>query len=157
MRNLLKAPCAIHASDYVRIDENVGGNRVNLGIAIKDFRVDDEALMFLSREDTIKLRDVLNEAFPLVDQKTTPMSKRLTPRYTNLKPLARKVYQHINRAGSISAREAMGDYGISSASLARRICDLEEEGFEVVRTRKVHPITGRHYTRYSLAPVQVAA
>lgn len=70
--------------------------------------------------------------------------------YTSLTPLSRKVLQHMRRAGSISAREAMADHGITSASLARRVCDLEEAGYEVERIRKTHPITGQKYTRYAL-------
>lgn len=77
--------------------------------------------------------------------------------YAGLTDQARQVLQHIRRAGSISAREAMNDYGITSATLARRVCDIEEAGFSVRRDRKVHPITGKRYTRYALAPVQVAA
>lgn len=72
-------------------------------------------------------------------------------RLANLTAQAQKVYQHMRRAGSISAREAMNDYGITSASLARRICDIEVEGFEINRSRRVHPITGLRYTRYSLS------
>lgn len=71
--------------------------------------------------------------------------------YTALTPLARKILQHMRRAGSISAREAMADHGITSASLARRICDIEACGFAVNRDRRTHPITGQKYTRYSLA------
>ncbi len=63
---------------------------------------------------------------------------------------AHKVYRHMNRTGSISAREAMDDYSMTSATLARRICDLEEDGFKIIRTRKNHPLTGLKYTRYSL-------
>lgn len=70
--------------------------------------------------------------------------------YSSLTPLAQKIVQHIRRAGSISAREAMSDHGITSASLARRICDIEQAGFKVVRDRRVHPITGQKYTRYSI-------
>jgi DNA-binding HxlR family transcriptional regulator len=74
-----------------------------------------------------------------------------SPRYRDLSPLAKTVLQHMRRAGSISARDAMVDHGISSASLARRICDLEEAGYVVVRDRRVHPLTTQRYTRYSLA------
>lgn len=58
------------------------------------------------------------------------------------------ILNHIKQAGSISAREAMIDYGITSATLARRICDLEERGVDIQRERKEHPVTGRLYTRY---------
>lgn len=66
-------------------------------------------------------------------------------------PLAGKVLTHMEKAGGISALDAMAVYGISSASLARRICDLEELGVDIRRVRKTHPITGRKYTRYQLA------
>ncbi len=65
---------------------------------------------------------------------------------------ARSIYRHLKRTGrkGISAAEAMMDYGITSATLARRICDLEETGINVDRLKKRHPITNRRYTRYVL-------
>ena len=50
------------------------------------------------------------------------------------------IYNHMKRRGKggISAAEAMMDYGITSATLARRICDIEEVGIKVVRLRKKH-------------------
>lgn len=74
----------------------------------------------------------------------------------NLSPLAKTIYAHIDRTGSISAREAMADYGITSATLSRRICDIEQAGLPIVRERKKHPITGRLYTRYSFAQTEAA-
>ena len=68
-----------------------------------------------------------------------------------LSPLARKVLVHMEKAGDISALDAMITYGITSASLARRICDIEEMGIKVQRLKFVHPITGQKYTRYVLA------
>ncbi|HWL80085.1 MAG TPA: helix-turn-helix domain-containing protein [Roseomonas sp.] len=67
-----------------------------------------------------------------------------------LSPQALLVHDHIERTGSISAREAMSDYSITSATLARRVCDLEQAGVRVRRLRREHPITGRKYTRYAL-------
>lgn len=67
-----------------------------------------------------------------------------------LSPQAATIHNHIRRTGSITARDAMADYGITSATLARRMCDLEVAGFRVVRERKEHPITGKRYTRYVL-------
>lgn len=64
---------------------------------------------------------------------------------------ALKVYRHMERTGSISARDAMDDYSMTSATLARRICDLEVAGFGITRVRKQHPMTGLRYTRYELA------
>ncbi len=68
----------------------------------------------------------------------------------SLSPQQRLILVHIKEAGSISAREAMADYGITSATLARRICDLEAEGYKIKREKKLHPIFKREYTRYSL-------
>lgn len=70
-----------------------------------------------------------------------------------LAPQARALHRHLQRTrkNGISAAEAMLDYGMTSATLARRICDLEEAGIKIERIRKVHPITGRKYTRYALA------
>ena len=70
--------------------------------------------------------------------------------YVNLLPQAQLVVQHMRRAGSISAREAMNDHGITSATLARRIVDIERAGFKISRSRKTHPITGKLYTRYAI-------
>ena len=65
--------------------------------------------------------------------------------------LQRKVLGYIIKNGSISAREALLDLDITSASLTRRICDLEEKGVAIVRTQKKHPVTGKRYTRYTVA------
>jgi DNA-binding MarR family transcriptional regulator len=56
---------------------------------------------------------------------------------------------------SITAREAMLDLDMTSATLSRRICDLEEAGVEVVRERKVNPVSMKRYTRYWLIPEQL--
>lgn len=74
--------------------------------------------------------------------------------FSQLSDQARLIFQHMRRAGSISAREAYDDYSITSATLARRICDIELlEGWTVNRERRVHPISQRSYTRYSLVSV----
>lgn len=65
-------------------------------------------------------------------------------------PQAKLIFDHMRTAGSISAREAMDDYNITSATLARRICDLEEVGVVIERARRKHPVSGRRYTRYIL-------
>lgn len=108
--------------------------------------------LFLDREQALALAHAIRVHFedvplPAEEQPAPPKD----PHYSNLSPLCQKVYQHMQRAGSISAREAQDDYGITSASLARRICDIEAEGFGITRDRKVHPITEQRYTRYSLA------
>lgn len=66
-------------------------------------------------------------------------------------PQAATIHNHMRRAGSISALDAMVTHGITSATLARRICDLEDAGIRVKREKKQHPITGRRYTRYVIA------
>lgn len=66
----------------------------------------------------------------------------------NLTPQARLILAHIDKAGSISARDAMADYGITSASLTRRIFEIARAGIQIERERRRHPVTGRHYTRY---------
>ena len=61
------------------------------------------------------------------------------------------VLNHMKSTGSISAREALLDHDITSAALARRICDLEERGVEIIRNRHKNPVTNKQYTRYSLS------
>lgn len=67
-----------------------------------------------------------------------------------LRPLERTLVNHMHKRGYITARDAMMDYGITSASLTRRMCDLEEIGVPIRRGRRNHPVTGQKYTRYSL-------
>lgn len=79
---------------------------------------------------------------------------------TNLTPIqnwflsrqAKALLNHLRRTrkDGISAREALLDLGMTSATLARRICDLELAGFKIDRQRRRHPITDRRYTRYVL-------
>lgn len=83
-------------------------------------------------------------------EKKEPTPRPSKPSYMSLTQQGQLILQHIRRAGSISAREAMDDYGITSATLARRICDIEQAGYDLTRKRKVHPITGKSYTRYSV-------
>lgn len=81
---------------------------------------------------------------------TEAAPRKSPPSYANLSDQSKTVLQHMRRAGSLSAREAMNDYGITSATLARRMCDIEENGFKIERQRRVHPLTSRRYTRYML-------
>lgn len=67
-----------------------------------------------------------------------------------LTPQAVALYNRLRRTKSISAREAMLDYGMTSATLARRIVDLEVVGVKIERERRTHPETGARYTRYKL-------
>ena len=80
---------------------------------------------------------------------------RAMSRSLNLTPLARKIVSHLIKAGSLSAREASNDYGITSSSLTRRLTDIEQAGIAIKREHKNHPVHGRKYTRYSLAPVYI--
>lgn len=66
-------------------------------------------------------------------------------------PQAAKVLGYMEKTnGSITAREGMLDLDITSATLARRICDLEAVGVVINRLPKVHPGTGKRYTQYVL-------
>jgi DNA-binding HxlR family transcriptional regulator len=69
----------------------------------------------------------------------------------NLSPQSKLILAHLEKAGSISARDAMDDYDITSATLARRICDMEEAGIKIKREKRKHPISGKPFTRYSFA------
>lgn len=70
-----------------------------------------------------------------------------------LAPQAQALHRYLQRVRKrgISAREALLDLGMTSATLARRVCDLEEAGIKIERVRKTHPTTNRRYTRYVLA------
>jgi len=84
----------------------------------------------------------------------TDLRKLPTYRFEFLLPITNQcfsVYTAMRRnGGSISATEAMLDLDITSATLARRICDLEEAGVIVQRDRRRNKITGKRYTRYIL-------
>lgn len=58
------------------------------------------------------------------------------------------ILKHLKQAGSLTVREAMVEYSISS--LTKRISELTELGYSIKRERKSHPVTGQKYTRYSL-------
>ena len=64
--------------------------------------------------------------------------------------LPRQIVGYMIKNGSISAREAMLDLDITSASFSRRVCDLEEMGYVIIRERKKHLVTAKRYTRYSI-------
>jgi len=59
-----------------------------------------------------------------------------------------KILAHFRKAGTITVREAMVEYSVSS--LTKRIQELREDGYEIVSTPKFHPVTGQKYVRYSL-------
>lgn len=58
------------------------------------------------------------------------------------------IMKHLRTAGSITVREAMIEYHISS--LTKRIHELRELGYDILSTVKRHPVTGQRYTRYTL-------
>jgi hypothetical protein len=61
----------------------------------------------------------------------------------------REVLNHMKVSHGITAAEAMLNLGMSSGSLSRRICDIEEFGVGIDRQRHVNPVTTRRYTRYA--------
>jgi len=60
-----------------------------------------------------------------------------------------KIIKHMQKTGSITAREAYIDYGIQNFSA--RLAEIKEAGYRLVRAAKVHPTTGQKYSRYYLA------
>lgn len=67
---------------------------------------------------------------------------------TYLSPQCQTVLEHMERAGSITMREAIMDHSIQS--LTRRITDLRDMGYRIASEHKNHPITGQRYVRYVL-------
>lgn len=61
-----------------------------------------------------------------------------------------QIERHLDKAGSISIREAMDDYNVSGGHLTKIICRLKERGMNIVTQFQKHPITGRRYARYFL-------
>lgn len=66
-----------------------------------------------------------------------------------------KIVRHIMQHGSISQRDAYLDYGIQS--FHRRLTELKDSGYDIVRTAKKHPVTKQDYSRYSLRETVVTA
>ena len=58
------------------------------------------------------------------------------------------IMKHLRTAGSITVREAMIEYHISS--LTKRIHELRSMGIDIESVRKQHPVTGQRYVRYTL-------
>jgi len=67
----------------------------------------------------------------------------------NLTPQARTVLAHMKKAGQITQREAIMDHSVQS--LTRRITELLDAGCAILKTPKVHPVSGQRYMAYSLA------
>ena len=86
--------------------------------------------------------------------RTFPMFGRLTfaPHLEEhvYKPSIVHVIRYIMRSsdGNITAREAMADLDMTSATLASRMSELDRLGFTVYRRREKNPHTGKRYTKY---------
>lgn len=63
------------------------------------------------------------------------------------------ILKHLQKAGSITQREAIMDHSIQS--LTKRIAELREAGWPINGDWKTHPITGQKYMRYSLVKESV--
>jgi hypothetical protein len=136
---------SIYGGDTVTLEKLRYFDRISMESDDESNNVD----IHMTFEEARKLaNELLRMAGPAPKPEPTPVSK--PQGYTALTPQAQTIYQHMRRAGSISSREAMSDYGITSGSLARRVVDMEEAGFTIIRDRRVHPITRRRYTRYSV-------
>jgi imidazolonepropionase-like amidohydrolase len=70
---------------------------------------------------------------------------------TTLTPQARRLLKTLEQNTSITAREALLDLDMTSATLASRICDIEKAGHRISRVSKRNPTTGQRYTEYRLA------
>ena len=58
------------------------------------------------------------------------------------------IMKHLRTTGSITVREAMIEYHISS--LTKRIHELRGMGIDIQSVWKQHKVTGQPYTRYFL-------
>lgn len=58
------------------------------------------------------------------------------------------ILKHLKTAGSITVREALIEYSISS--LTKRIQEMREEGYDILSMKKWHPVTNQRYVRYYL-------
>lgn len=66
-----------------------------------------------------------------------------------------KLIHHMLNIGPISLREALLEYNVTS--LTRRICDIQEMGYRIVKDQRHNPVTGQEYTRYGIEHLQIAA
>lgn len=60
----------------------------------------------------------------------------------------RDLVRHLRIFRKITNIEAMSIYRIMA--LPRRISDLKELGVEIVKTRRINPVTGQRFVEYSL-------
>lgn len=91
----------------------------------------------------------------MTTKSSKPFNIRKLPETVNqsLTPQQKKILTYVSqtKTGSISAREAMFDLDITSATLSSRICEMErikKKAFTIVRDRRTNPHTKKHYTRY---------
>jgi|TARA_R110002153_G_scaffold100555_1_gene236521 hypothetical protein len=59
-----------------------------------------------------------------------------------------KIIKHLQTTKGLTVREAMIEYSISS--LTKRVHELRGLGYDIISTRKSHPVTGQKYVRYTL-------
>lgn len=60
-----------------------------------------------------------------------------------------KIVSHLQKAGSITVREAIVEYSIQS--LTKRINELRDAGYPIISDTRFHPVTNQKYVRYSFA------
>lgn len=65
-----------------------------------------------------------------------------------LSPQCELILNHLKKGYSITQRSALMDFGVMS--LARRICDLKEKGYQIESVREFNKLTGQRYNRYYL-------
>jgi len=65
-----------------------------------------------------------------------------------MSPETSRLLKFMRKQGSVSAREAMLDLNIGSATKA--VHRLREAGFDVQTHTRTHPVTGQSYARYYL-------
>jgi hypothetical protein len=58
------------------------------------------------------------------------------------------ILKHLRTTKGITVREALIEYSISS--LTKRVHELRGLGYDIMSTRKSHPVTGQKYVRYTL-------
>ena len=135
-----------NASDVVLIEEELVNFSTHM-MTLAMLQMDPADMQAFGNMMVETAQRQLLPASVLPDEVVKPEPAR---QLSNLSPQAQLIYRHMQRAGSISARDAMDDHGITSAALSRRICDIEAEGFGIDRERRIHPITEKSYTRYTL-------
>lgn len=130
--------CYHHSEDQITVEYVAGKARIEVAAC----GMSPDAFVYLTADDARKMaRQLLKIA---AQEKPAPA----TP--DTLSPQALAVRNHMQTKGSISAVEAMIDHNMTSATLARRIVDLERHGHGIRRERRVNKVTGRPYTRYWL-------